>query len=236
MLTVVLVVAAGLLIWPAPGPRAPGRSLRPGRGPGPAAIGVGRISGRWIVPAIAGTAAAPGMLAGSVPIAVASALLAGSCVAVVRGELRTRAARRLDDAAAAAVRTLVRELRAGASPESGLRVAEVPAEAVEVHRRLTDGRVLAERFGLPWVVVLEALARDLDDLAAVGRARAGQLAGPRLSGWVLAALPVLGILLGYGMGADPLAVLAGSGAGAVLLLTGVALTCAGLLWTARIVR
>jgi len=80
-------------------------------------------------------------------------------------------------------------------------------------------------------VVLDAAERLTADSE-----RAGQVAGPRVSGYVMAALPVLGLLLGAGMGADPLKVLAHSGIGAVLLVVGVTLTCAGLLWSARIVR
>ena len=56
-----------------------------------------------------------------------------------------------------------------------------------------------------------------------------------VAGNVLAALPALGLLLGVGMGAQPVAVLLGSSVGHLLLLAGTVLTCAGLLWSARIV-
>jgi tight adherence protein B len=51
----------------------------------------------------------------------------------------------------------------------------------------------------------------------------------------MAALPLMGILLGAGMGVNPVAVLLGSPLGNLLLVVGVALMCAGLLWSARIV-
>jgi tight adherence protein B len=57
-----------------------------------------------------------------------------------------------------------------------------------------------------------------------------------VSGYVLSALPAAGLLLGSGMGADPLAVLTGSAWGGALLIAGTLLCCAGLLWTDRIVR
>jgi tight adherence protein B len=76
---------------------------------------------------------------------------------------------------------------------------------------------------------VEATAAMLDRQAA-------EVAGPRLSGYLLAALPVLGLLLGTGMGADPVAVLVSTGLGQVLLVVGVGLSCAGLRWIARIVR
>ncbi|MGB3772354.1 MAG: type ii secretion system integral membrane subunit, partial [Rhodococcus sp. (in: high G+C Gram-positive bacteria)] len=41
--------------------------------------------------------------------------------------------------------------------------------------------------------------------------------------------------LGQAMGASPIAVLTGGGVGGVLLVVGVALACAGLLWTDAIV-
>jgi tight adherence protein B len=56
-----------------------------------------------------------------------------------------------------------------------------------------------------------------------------------MSGYVMAGLPLMGILLGAGMGVNPVGVLLGSTAGHLLLLVGVALMCAGLLWSARIV-
>jgi tight adherence protein B len=52
----------------------------------------------------------------------------------------------------------------------------------------------------------------------------------------MALLPLLGLALGAGMGADPIQVLLSSALGNILLLVGVSLTCAGLLWSDRIVR
>jgi tight adherence protein B len=57
-----------------------------------------------------------------------------------------------------------------------------------------------------------------------------------MSGYVMAMLPLLGLALGAGMGADPIRVLLSSTIGSILLLVGVALTCGGLLWSERIVR
>ncbi len=89
---------------------------------------------------------------------------------------------------------------------------------------------------MPWAPLLDALARDLEAETSAQAARSAQAAGPRLSGYLLAALPLLGLLLGTGMGADPLHILLGTRAGSLLLLVGSALTAAGLTWTARIVR
>jgi len=62
-----------------------------------------------------------------------------------------------------------------------------------------------------------------------------QVAGPRATATVLGALPVLGVLLGEGIGAHPWAVLSGTVVGQALLVVGVVLLGAGIEWTERIV-
>ncbi|EUA85128.1 type II secretion system protein F [Mycobacteroides abscessus subsp. abscessus] len=56
------------------------------------------------------------------------------------------------------------------------------------------------------------------------------LAGPRATAVVLTGLPVAGIGLGQMIGARPLSVLCAGGVGGALLVVGVTLACAGLLW------
>jgi tight adherence protein B len=53
---------------------------------------------------------------------------------------------------------------------------------------------------------------------------------------VLAGLPVLGLLLGQAVGADPWHVLTAHAAGQLLLVVGTGLVCAGLAWSARLVN
>lgn len=109
-------------------------------------------------------------------------------------------------------------------------------EVAEIRARLTAGWELAARQGLAITPMIDAVVLDASERLAADSERAGQVAGPRVSGYVMAGLPVMGLLLGAGMGADPVQVLAHSGVGNVLLVVGVTLTCAGLLWSARIVR
>ncbi len=71
---------------------------------------------------------------------------------------------------------------------------------------------------------------------AVRRELATQLAGPKASARVLAGLPAFGMLLGAGLGASPVAWLLGSPIGLLVLLAGLALEVAGLLWVRRLVR
>lgn len=105
----------------------------------------------------------------------------------------------------------------------------------EVQERLRSGWLLTRRYGLAFTPLVDALAIDLSEQLAADAERAGQVAGPRMSGYVMAALPLMGLALGVGMGADPVRVLLATPVGSVLLVVGVTLTCAGLLWSARIV-
>ncbi len=65
---------------------------------------------------------------------------------------------------------------------------------------------------------------------------AAELAAPRTTIAVLAALPLAGLLLGAALGARPLEVLLHTPAGLASLAVGAALEWLGLVWTARIVR
>jgi tight adherence protein B len=97
-----------------------------------------------------------------------------------------------------------------------------------------------------WQVTADSgtgLAASLDQVADALRAdRAlqeeiqSELAGPRTTAVMLAALPLGGLLLGTLLGADPLRVLLRTPLGLGCLVAGVLLEAAGLLWTGRIVR
>uniref|UniRef100_UPI003B3BC391 type II secretion system F family protein n=1 Tax=Nakamurella sp. TaxID=1869182 RepID=UPI003B3BC391 len=100
---------------------------------------------------------------------------------------------------------------------------------------LCSGWVLSREHGVAFGRVVSGIADQLSDEVAAEQERMSQLAGPRMSGYVMAGLPLMGLLLGAGMGVDPVQVLTGSEAGRLLLLVGVALMCGGLLWSARIV-
>lgn len=97
-----------------------------------------------------------------------------------------------------------------------------------------------------WRVAVDqgaGLAAGLDRLEAALRAERdqradlrAQLAGPRATVVMLAGLPVLGLLLGAALGADPLHVLLHTGAGLGCLLVGGVLEGVGARWALRIVR
>ncbi|MDX3161857.1 type II secretion system F family protein, partial [Streptomyces scabiei] len=97
-----------------------------------------------------------------------------------------------------------------------------------------------------WRVAVDrgaGLAAGLDRLEGALRAERdqradlrAQLAGARSTAVMLAGLPVLGLLLGSALGADPLHVLLHSPAGLGCLFVGAVLEGAGLWWALRIVR
>lgn len=85
------------------------------------------------------------------------------------------------------------------------------------------------------------LAEAVTRIAAAVRADQGRsrqvdaaLAGARSTARLFAVLPVLGVALGSGMGADPVAVLTTSPAGAWALCMGTVLAVAGLVWVERL--
>ena len=77
------------------------------------------------------------------------------------------------------------------------------------------------------MVVRQAMDRGL-------AAAAAQAAGARATAWLLAALPLGGIALGYGIGVDPLGVLLHTPIGAGCAVGATALQVTGLLWAERL--
>jgi tight adherence protein B len=101
--------------------------------------------------------------------------------------------------------------------------------------RVASAWSVAEQHGLALAELLRAARLDLLGRIRFRARTDAALAGARASAAVLAGLPVLGIGLGQLMGAAPLALLVRGGLGSVLLVVGVALICAGLLWTEALV-
>lgn len=73
------------------------------------------------------------------------------------------------------------------------------------------------------------------DSVHVAHVRA-QLAGPRATARLLAALPLFALVLGTAMGLDPVSVLVGEPLGRWLLAVGLVLDVAGLCWTEQLAR
>ncbi|MBK6016927.1 type II secretion system F family protein [Streptomyces sp. MBT53] len=180
------------------------------------------------------------------------------------GEAR-RARESRGDAVIALCSALAGEVRAGRQPGEALLRAALDSEGLgeaqaavlaaarfggDVPGALTSAARQPGADGLLglaacWRVAVDqgaGLAAGLDRLEGALRAdrdqRAdlrAQLAGARATAVMLAGLPVLGLLLGAAMGADPLRVLLHSGAGLGCLVVGGLLEGLGMWWALRIV-
>ncbi len=188
-------------------------------------------------------------------LGVAAAGVAATAVHLVRGSLRRRVAARTARRLLAAVRVVVAELEAGAALGTALRAgAELcPEHAASLIAAAEDGADpavvlsaddalrplghacrLALSAGAPPASVLDRVADDLASAIDQGRAVSGALAGPRSSTAVLAGLPVVGVLLGASLDADPMRFLLGSAAGQLVCLAGIVLDVVGIVWTQRL--
>ena len=257
MVSVVLLSAAALALWP------DGDALRRTRLA--AVLGRGAVRpGVRAVP-LPPSAAAAGVLIGALLSTPLVALLAGTAaflgsrawLAARRGRRRDavlrsladglgalavdlRAGRPLDAATDAAVSACA-DTACGPALARAIRAPGAPVSAA-------DEPVLSEALG--WIAAavrlstrtgcsLAAVAGAVeDDLRARHRHRLelrAATAAPRASASLLACLPLLGLAMGNGVGADPWGVLTGTGIGQVLLVAGVALEAAGLAWSRRLV-
>lgn len=110
-------------------------------------------------------------------------------------------------------------------------VGRGPANRSEWRARLVDGLRLSQASGCALADVVAAVESDL---ASRGHQRAdlrAAAAGHRATVALLAGLPILGLAMGSGIGAEPVEVLTSTPIGHVLLLTGVALELLGLAWS-----
>lgn len=95
---------------------------------------------------------------------------------------------------------------------------------------------IAEASGCPLADVLARFAAQLEVEDDAEAARQTALAGPKATVSLLTWLPLMGLGLGMALGVDPLAILVGTPLGVAALGAGVALTVAGRIWSARLVR
>lgn len=93
---------------------------------------------------------------------------------------------------------------------------------------------VAHRSGAGLAAALSMAADQLRDDRATARIVATELAAAQSTARLLAALPVAVLLLGGGLGGDPVGFLLGTVPGLVCLCAGLALEYAGLAWLARI--
>jgi tight adherence protein B len=255
--TVVLLAAAvSLAVWP------PGDLLRRAR---MVTVAGGRRAVGWPLLPIPPSAAVAAALAGAMFSTPLVAVLAGVTAFVgSRAWLSGRGLHATDDrlrALADGLGALAADLRSGRSLDAATGAAAAACADGECGPALaralrapsadpsgTSDPVLREALGRISAAVLlsgrtgcslAAVAGAVeDDLRARHRHRLELRAGtaaPRASAALLAGLPLLGLAMGNGVGADPWGVLTGTGVGQVLLVTGVALEAAGLAWSRQLV-
>ncbi|OSC40165.1 type II secretion system F family protein [Mycobacterium decipiens] len=136
--------------------------------------------------------------------------------------------------AAAALRAVAARARLGADVTAGLR-AVARSSALPAHwERLAVCWQLAHDHGLAIATLMRAAQRDIAERQRFSARVASGMAGARASAAILAALPLLGMLLGQLVGARPLSFLLAGHVGGWLLVVGLALACGGLLWSDRI--
>lgn len=196
--------------------------------------------------------------------AVAAAVSVGMVAARRRGWAdRLAAARR--QAVMELCAGMAAELRAGRTPGEALRAAAESqhsrqlvgpaiagmqvggdvAAALVASSRL-PGALALRRVAACWSVAadsgaglaagVERLAESLRVEESVRREMAAQIAGPRMTARMLAALPVLPLAMASSVGGRPLEVLLHTPWGHVCLAVGGAFIVAGLLWSERLVR
>ncbi|OJF12358.1 hypothetical protein [Couchioplanes caeruleus] len=175
--------------------------------------------------------AAVAALLGTLAAGPTAAFIAGAYAALTARALIRRAARRhvaeVHERTLDALSALAADLRVGLSRPSA-RIEGRPAQLAAAAERL------AERTGAPTADLIERIEADA---RAAGRARAGaaaQAAGAQATAILLAALPLGGIALGYGIGVDPLHILLHTPTGAACAAGAALLQTAGLLWADRL--
>jgi tight adherence protein B len=136
------------------------------------------------------------------------------------------------------------DLRAGVHPSGVFGAASLRGSAAAKHpvrgdagrlpARIDAARRVADATGAPLADLLDRLEADARNTARLRTTAVAHAAGARATGWLLAALPVAGIALGYGIGTDPLHVLFHTAVGGLLTALALALQMAGLAWTHRL--
>jgi tight adherence protein B len=135
----------------------------------------------------------------------------------------------------AALRAACAAVEVGADPAAELRRAGLLPGADRL-RHVAAAWSVAETVGGRVAVVLERLGESMDSEDALRRELDAELAGPRATMVLLAALPVLGLAMGQAIGARPFTLLLHRPLGWGLVATAVVLDALGVVATRAIVR
>ena len=192
-------------------------------------------------------------------LAVGSVTAMGGVRVVARRRAAVHAAARSEQVLAACD-AIAADLRAGQPPSSALDRAarawpelapvaatghlgaDVPTAMREVARRPGGGKLrraaatwqVAHETGAGLADAMHAAAQAIREELQTSRLVATELAAAHATARMLAVLPAGVLLLGIGVGGDPVGFLLDSTPGVVVLAAGLALSFAGLLWLERI--
>ena len=131
-----------------------------------------------------------------------------------------------------ALRSAAAASRLGGDVASAL-VAERSAVAATLRALGACWEVCSDA-GSGLAAAVERLEEAMRAAEAQRRTVAAELAGPRATGQLLAALPLVGLALAAALGAQPLDLLLGTPFGIACLLIGLTLDGLGLVWTRRL--
>jgi tight adherence protein B len=113
-------------------------------------------------------------------------------------------------------------------------ISAAPEHGGDGLRRLAACWQVSTRTGAALATLVDRVGLTLRAAESHRHEVSAQLAGPKATARLLAALPLLGILLAAGLGMRPLHFLFGSPAGLGCLLLGISLNACGLCWIHRL--
>jgi tight adherence protein B len=260
MVTALVVAGAALLLWPDAGSgrrtrirrvihpgRSPGviRTAWPARVPVPAAAAVGATAAAAVVttPLVAVLAGIGAGLAGRAwtrrrDDVSGEQRLTGLVAGLAALAADLRIGRSLEEATGAAA-VACGDAGTGEDLLRAVRVPDGPGTEGPLRgplARLSGAVLLSGRTGCSLADVVSSVEDDLRARHRLDLELRSATAGPRAGALLLAGLPVLGLAMGSGVGADPWSVLTTTGTGQLLLVAGVGLELAGVAWSSRLVR
>jgi len=187
---------------------------------------------------IATTSATVAGIAAGPTAAMIAAAYAAAATAIVAARQRARDDAKAFQEAIAAVGAVAADLRVGADPMVAVARSRsslvTSGSAGDISRRLDAAIRVADESGAPLADVLDRLETDARVLARSRASATSQAAGAQATALLLAALPIAGIALGEGVGADPVHVLLHSPLGAACAGGAMGFQLAGLAWTQRL--
>ncbi|MEV4533197.1 hypothetical protein AB0J82_05125 [Asanoa sp. NPDC049518] len=179
-----------------------------------------------------GVPAVVGYVLGGVVAAVALGAYGAVAVLFVRRRRVAAAGRAARSASLDRLTGLAADLRAGLPANSAF-AEESPGDdgLITLARSAVT---LASHTGAPLADLVDRIEADARAGDRARAAAAAQAAGAQATAVLLAALPLGGLMLGYAIGSDPLAVLLHTPLGALCALGAVGLQILGLAWSQRL--